>query len=66
MTVPGAEWSNNLERKVNMILKVPLTTDAVRLRILSQSDDGQGNYRACCQELEVTETNRHKQERNER
>jgi hypothetical protein len=57
-TVPGAEWSNNLERKVNVILKEALTTDAIRLRILSQSDDGQGNYRACCQELEATETNR--------
>ena len=56
-TVVGAEWSNNLEPKVSLVLKEPLTTDAIRLRILSQSDDGQGNYRACCQELEATETN---------
>jgi hypothetical protein len=31
----------------------PVTVDAVRLVVESQTDDGQGNYRACCQEITV-------------
>ena len=30
-----------------------LKADAVRLIIETESDDGKGNYRACCQELAV-------------
>ncbi len=52
-TIPGAEWRSNTQRKVSLTLAQPLTTDSIRLKILNQSDDGQGNYRACCQELEV-------------
>jgi len=32
---------------------LPSRTDAVRLVVEKETDDGKGNYRACCQELVV-------------
>ena len=36
-----------------MNVSAGLAADAVRIAIEVQTDDGKGNYRACCQELEV-------------
>lgn len=52
-TIPGAEWDENTERRIAFTLDEPVTAEAVRLVIVSQSDDGRGNYRACCQEIGV-------------
>lgn len=52
-TLPGAQWRDNQARSLTFRLRAPVTAEAVRVVILSQSDDGKGNYRACCQELAV-------------
>lgn len=51
--IPGAEWRENRARRIVFRPKNPLIAEAVRVVILSQSDDGKGNYRACCQELAI-------------
>jgi hypothetical protein len=50
--LPGGVIRGN--RRPEIILEFsPLEAGAVRLVIESESDDGKGNYRACCQELAV-------------
>lgn len=51
--IPGAEWRDNRDRRIVFRPNNPLIAEAVRVVILSQSDDGKGNYRACCQELAI-------------
>ena len=50
--MPGGVFESNEEPEVELEFPA-LEADAVRLVIETQSDDGKGNYRACCQELEV-------------
>jgi len=50
--LPGGIVRGNSKR--DFALSFPaVEADAVRLVIESESDDGRGNYRACCQELSV-------------
>ncbi len=51
--VPGARRRDNRRRRILFVLDQPVTAEAVRLVVAAQSDDGKGNYRACCQELAV-------------
>jgi len=49
-TIPGGGVKGNT--KPELLFKFPQTeADPVRLVILSETDDGKGNYRVCCQEL---------------
>ncbi len=50
--IPGGALRGN--RRPEIVLEFPpVEADAVRLVIESETDDGRGNYRACCQELAV-------------
>ncbi len=51
--IPGAAWHDNRRRRLRLTLPNPVTADAIRLVVTDQTDDGKGNYRACCQELAV-------------
>ena len=51
-TVPGGVFRNNDKPEIKLQFPA-LKADAVRLIIENESDDGKGNYRACCQELAV-------------
>lgn len=50
--VPGGAFRDNEKPEVTLEFDA-LKADAVRLVIESESDDGKGNFRACCQELAV-------------
>jgi hypothetical protein len=50
--LPGGRICANTRPQITVEFP-PLTADAVRLVIESQTDDGKGNYRACCQEITV-------------
>jgi len=49
-TLPGGAFRENSLRELELAFE-PIEADAVRIVIESQTDDGKGNYRACCQEL---------------
>lgn len=48
--LPGGDIRDNQQRDIGLEFE-PLAADAVRLIIEAETDDGRGNYRACCQEL---------------
>jgi len=50
--IPGGAVRKNTRRDFSLEFPA-IATDAVRLVIEAQTDDGKGNYRACCQELAV-------------
>jgi hypothetical protein len=50
--LPGGEIRDNRRSRVRIEF-APLEAEAVRVVIESETDDGKGNYRACCQELSV-------------
>ncbi len=52
-TLPGGEVTGNALRVFALEFD-PVTADAVRIVIASETDDGHGNYRACCQELNAS------------
>lgn len=48
--IPGGSMRANTSPEL-LIVFPPREADALRLTIASEADDGDGNYRACCQEL---------------
>ncbi len=50
--LPRGMFQNNHKSRVSLDFD-PVQADAVRLVIKTETDDGKGNYRACCQELDV-------------
>lgn len=51
--VSGGRRRDNRRRRILFALDQPVTAKAGRLAVAAQSDDGKGNYRACCRESAV-------------